>query len=122
MFIQTDKETEYVKRVTVSLEPKHVDILDRLSRLDDSNRSEQLRQILNSLFPVLEATVTAFEAAEAQKNAFEAQYADLAVSDLQALIPELEKMQKAYLGAMSRLEGHLAGTEPGENPPLVTRG
>jgi len=120
MFIKP--ESEYVKRVTVALLPKHVDVLDRLAKLDDSNRSEQLRQILDSLYPTIEATVKAFEAAQAQKNEFEAKYAQIAVSDLEALRPELEKMQNAYLGAIARLEGHLAANDAGENPPLVTRG
>jgi Ribbon-helix-helix protein, copG family len=100
-----------VQRVTVTLDPADVDLLDRLGRLEGRNRSEELRSILEQVRPMLQATVEAFEAALAQRDAFDAKAAEAALSGLLGLLPEVEGLTDAYLGALSRLEGAEAAAE-----------
>lgn len=102
-------------RVTVTLDPEDVDLLDRLSVLDGTNRSAQLRAVLEQLRPVLTATVTAFESAQKQRRVFDHVAAQVEVSKLQQLIPEAERLNDAFLGAISRVEGLLAADAPASN-------
>lgn len=104
-----------VARVTVALDPEDVDLLDRLARLEGKNRSYELRGILREARPVIRATVEAFEAAARQRDQFDALARSGFVSDLEALLPEVEAISRQYLGAMSRLEGH--GTASGAPDP-----
>lgn len=97
--------TQGMQRVTMTLDPIDVDLLDRLGRLEGKNRSEELRSILTEVRPMLQATVTAFEAAVAQRERFDAKAAEAAVSGLLELLPEVEGLSNAYLGALSRIEG-----------------
>lgn len=94
-----------VMRVTLTLDPIDVDLIDRLARLEGQNRSQELRGILLQLRPMLQATVSAFEAALAQRDAFDRKAAELAISGLEHIGPELENLTNQYLGAMSRIEG-----------------
>ena len=102
-------------RVTVTLHPEDVDLLDRLGALEGSNRSAQLRSVLEQIRPVLTATVTAFEAAMNQREALDQAAAQVEVSKLQKLIPEAERLNDAFLGVLSRVEGLLAADAPASN-------
>lgn len=106
-------------RVTVTLHPEDVDLLDRLGALEGSNRSAQLRSVLEQLRPVLSATVGAFEAAQNQRQAFDNAAALVEISKLQQLIPEAERLNNAFLGAISRVEG-LAAQDDQEPPSSNT--
>jgi hypothetical protein len=97
-----------MKRVTMTLDPIDVDLLDRLAVLEGRNRSEELRSILEQVRPMLASTVEAFEAALRQRDAFDEKAREAAVSGLSALIPEVEALSRQYMGAMSRLEGGAA--------------
>ena len=94
-----------MKRVTMTLDPVDVDLLDRLGVLEGRNRSEELRSILEQCRPLLAATVTAFEAARDQREAFDQAAQELAVQGLLVALPEIEKLTEQYMGAMSRIEG-----------------
>lgn len=97
-----------VARVTVSLDPADVDLLDRLAALEGKNRSYELRAILSSARPILTATVEALEAAQRQREHFDEAVKTGLFSDLEALLPEVERLHSTYVGAMSRLEGKAA--------------
>lgn len=103
-------------RVTVTLHPEDVDLLDRLGALEGSNRSAQLRSVLEQLRPVLTATVAAFEAAQNQRQAFDNAAALVEVSKLQQLIPEAQRLNDAFLGAISRVEGMMAADSADPRP------
>lgn len=109
--VQDDK----LVRVTVTLDAVDVALLDRLAALEGLNRSAELRGMLAQLRPVLRATVEAFEAAARQRSQFDAAAAELEISKLQQMLPELERMQEAYLGGMARLEG-LAAADADPRP------
>jgi len=116
-----------VARVTVSLAPEDVDLLDRLAALEESNRSAELRTLLEAVRPTLRATVEALEAANRTRDNFLEQAALLALGDLKEVLPEMEKIHHTYLGALSRLEGAAVQTPPASNtgvtfdtPPLDT--
>lgn len=112
-------------RVTVTLEREDLELLDRLAALEGSNRSAELRSMLASVRPMLKATVDALEAANRTKDTFYQQAAELALGDLTAVLPEVERLHTQYLGALSRLEGAAASRPPSSNtgvtfstPPL----
>ena len=128
-------DSRRMKRVTMTLDPVDVDLLDRLGVLEGRNRSEELRSILEQCRPMLAATVSAFEAARDQRDAFDLAAQELAVYGLLEALPEIEKLSQQYLGAMARIEGagaaaaaaaESAGTEKppssntGVTPPTPT--
>lgn len=102
-------------RVSLTLDPIDVDLLDRLARLEGQNRSQEMRGILEQVRPVLTATVAAFEAALKQRDAFDLKAAEAASQGLAALIPEIDLLAQQYLGAMARLEGAQAAHAPASN-------
>uniref|UniRef100_UPI0022AA50E9 ribbon-helix-helix protein, CopG family n=1 Tax=Agromyces terreus TaxID=424795 RepID=UPI0022AA50E9 len=104
-------------RVTVTLDPIDVDLIDRLAALEGQNRSMELRGILRELRPMLTATVEAFEAANAQRDLFTEAAAEAATKGLEALMPEVEALQRQYMGAMSRIEGLIAAAEEPDPRP-----
>lgn len=118
-------ENPGMKRVTMTLDPVDVDLLDRLAALEGRNRSEELRSILTEVRPMLSATVEAFEAALRQRDAFDETARGAAVAGLSALLPEVEALSRQYMGAMSRLEGQAAAAEAiqdDEKPPSSNTG
>jgi len=104
-----------IARITVSIDPEDVDLIDRLAALESKNRSAELRGLLRAVRPTLKATVEALEAAERAKGNFYQQAAEVALEDLTEVLPEVERIHSAYLGAISRLEGAAAQEPPGSN-------
>lgn len=102
-------------RVTVTLDPIDVGLLDRLAKLEGLNRSAELRSMLAQLRPMIRATVEAFEQAHAQRDKLTQAAADATMEQFEAMLPEVERMQDSYLGAMARLEG-LATAAEAEDP------
>lgn len=98
-------------RVSLTLDPVDVDLLDRLGRLEGLNRSAELRGVLSQLRPMLRQTVEAFEAAASARDMLTAEAAQVKVSELEQLLPEVQRVQDAYLGFMARLEGESAAAE-----------
>jgi hypothetical protein len=97
--------------VTVTLDPIDVDLLDRLAALEGIKRSAELRSILTQLRPMLRQTVEAFEAASRARDMLTAEASNVKVSELEALLPEVQRVQEAYLGFMARLEGETAALD-----------
>lgn len=117
--------TSSIARITVSIDPIDVELLDRLAKLEGQNRSQELRGILREVRPMLTATVEAFEAALEQRDKFTRAAADAAVTGLEALMPEVERLQSAYLGAIARLEGDAAArraADEGDDAPASNTG
>lgn len=102
------EERENLMRVTVTLDPVDVALLDRLAKLEGLNRSAELRAMLAQLRPILRATIEAFEGAMAQRERLNQAAANASLSEFEDLMPELEKLQNSYMGAVSRLEGKAA--------------
>lgn len=101
-------------RVSLTLDPIDVDLLDRLGKLEGLNRSAELRGMLAQLRPMLRQTVEAFEAASAARDMLTAEAAEVKVSELEQLLPEVQRVQDAYLGFMARLEGESAAASAAE--------
>lgn len=116
----TPKPGSSIVRVTVTLDPIDVDLIDRLARLEGLNRSQELRGVLQQLRPTLQTLVDAFEAALAQRDLFDQKAAELALSGLEDLLPEVEALNRQFMGAMARIEGKgtaraAADEAPGSN-------
>jgi len=103
--------------ITVTIDPIDVDLLDRLAKLEGINRSAELRSMLAQLRPMLRQTVEAFEAASAARDMLTAEAQQVHVSQLDALMPEVQRVQDAYLGFMARLEGESAAAEAADPRP-----
>ncbi|MGZ0214359.1 MAG: hypothetical protein ACKVI4_17905 [Actinomycetales bacterium] len=103
------------KPITVTLDPVDLDLLDRLAKLEGKNRSQELRGMLEGMRPMLTATVEALEAALRQRDAFDQATSALVLSEFGELLPELENLNRQYLGAMSRIEGSEA-VKRSQNP------
>ena len=99
-------------RVTMTLDPIDVDLLDRLAVLEGSNRSAELRSILVHLRPMVQATVAAFEAAMRTRTELGLAAAQASALELQELVPEVERLQAFMVGSMARLEGAAAARDP----------
>lgn len=100
--------TSSVARITVTIDPVDVELLDRLAALEGLNRSAELRSILAQLRPVLRQTVEAFEAALAARDYLALSAQEANVSQLQQLLPEAQRVQDSYLGLLARIEGESA--------------
>lgn len=103
-------------RVSLTLDPVDVDLLDRLGRLEGQNRSAEIRSILEQFRPMLTATVEAFEAAHNQRLQLDEAMSSAALSQIEILMPEAQRLNDAYLGALSRLEGAAAAAEAAAAP------
>ena len=121
----TPSERQNLVRVSLTLNPLDVELLDRLGKLEGQNRSQEMRGIMEHLRPVLTATVEAFEAAVAQRERFDQVAATAAIAGLEALEPELEHLTRQFLGAMSRIEGATTAAtddEGDDNAPASNTG
>lgn len=95
-------------RTSLTLPEEDVRLLDRLAALDDKNRSEMMRYLLAELRPRLTQLVDVLEAAKANREALLNEIGAASIADLERLMPEVEKIDRQVLGALSRLEGSLA--------------
>ena len=102
-------------RVTVTLEPQDVDLLDRLAALEGQNRSAELRAMLIQVRPALKATVEMFERAIIQRSRFDSAASRVEVSKLERLLPDVEKISNQYLGLIAKIDGMEAEQAPGSN-------
>lgn len=100
-----------VTRVTLTLDPVDVELIDRLAALQGINRSEQMREFLASARPMIRQTVETLEAALRTRDDLLVTIGEASLAGLSELIPEIERVQGAVLGSMSRLEGALAVRE-----------
>lgn len=100
--------------MTVALDPQDVELLDRLARLEASNRSAELRQLLAHLRPALRQLCEALEAAERTRDRFAAQVRTTAAHELEAIRPDVERLAGQYLGLLARLEGAAAAEAAAE--------
>lgn len=109
---------ENMARITVTLDPVDVDLLDRLAVLEGQNRSAELRSLLAQLRPMLRQTVEAFEAAAAARDLLTQEARTAQVSQFEQLLPEAQRVQDAYLGLLARLEGEatVAGVLKSDRP------
>lgn len=108
-------------RVSLTLDPIDVDLLDRLGKLEGRTRSAEVRDLLEQFRPMLTATVEAFEAAQNQRSKLDEAMAAAAAQQLESMMPEVEKIQNAYLGALSRMEGAITA-QVAESAPASNTG
>lgn len=106
-----------LRRVTLTLDAVDVDLLDRLAALEGLNRSAELRTVLHALRPTMAATVDAFEKAKEQRTELVRAASELGVEELQAVMPEVERLHDTYLGVLARFEGVVAAAEAGDPRP-----
>lgn len=109
-------------RVTVTLDPVDVELLDRLAALEGLNRSAELRSLLAQVRPMLRQTVEAFEAALAARELLTTEAAQTSVSQMQKMLPEAQRVQDAYLGFLARLEGEAAAALASADPRPSSHG
>lgn len=100
-------------RVTVTLEPDQVRLLDRMAKVQQSSRSAELRSIIEAARPTLESVVQAFEGFVTQQGRMDEAIRTASERELAALLPELERIQSTFLGVMARLEGAAAVADGG---------
>ena len=106
-----------VIRVTLTLDPVEVALIDRLASLEGSNRSQVMRMFLGEARPMLRQTVEVLEAALRQRDDLLSLVGQASIAGLEGLLPEVEKVQNAVLGSMARLEGALAVHEASDPRP-----
>lgn len=106
-----------VTRITLSLDPVDVDLIDRLAALQQLNRSEQMREFLALLRPTIRQTVETLEAALRSRDELMEIISAAELAGLDDLLPEVERVQASVLGAMSRIEGALAVAESRDPRP-----
>jgi len=104
-------------RVTVTLDAEDVELLDRLAAIEGLNRSAELRSMLGQLRPMLRGSLAAFEAAAQQRDRLDEAAAAALPESLLALLPEVERLQNAYMGAMARIEGAAAAAAATDDDP-----
>lgn len=92
-------------RVTVTLEPTDVALLDSLARLEGSNRSAELRGLLAQVRPVMATLVRTFEEAERQRKQLDAAMVSATVSEMESILPEAEDLSRRFMGMIAKLEG-----------------
>lgn len=100
-------------RITVTLPPRDVALLDRMAKVQQSNRSAELRGIIELARPTIEAVVSAFESAIGQQSLMDEAIKGAAERELAQMLPELQKIQQTFLGVMARLEGAAAVSDDG---------
>lgn len=98
-------------RTSLTLPEEDVRLLDRLAALDDKNRSEMVRFLLAELRPRLSQMVNILEAAKNTREALLTEIGTATMAELEALIPEVEKIDQQIIGAMSRIEGSLTAQQ-----------
>lgn len=110
----TQKRGELV-RVTVTLEAVDVALLDKLAGFEGENRSAELRGLLQQVRPTLEQLVAIFESATKQREALDQAMVGATVSELEAILPEVEEINRRFMGAMAKLEGTATANAPASN-------
>ena len=95
-------------RVTVTIDPLDVDLIDRTAALSGTNRSIELRGILAELRPQLRAVVEAFEGDTQARELLSKEAAGAVALELETIAGESEQLRNAFLGAFARLEGAAA--------------
>lgn len=111
-----------VIRVSLTLDPVDVDLLDRLAALEGSSRSEQVRVLLAHARPNLRQAVEMLEAAVTQRDEFLKVFGETAAAEFAELKPEIERIQNTLLGSMSRIEGALAAKSALDDPRSSNHG
>lgn len=102
-------------RVTVTLEPEDVELLDALARFEGQNRSAELRGLLSQARPIMRQLVDTFTTAEGQRQMLDQAMVNATISELQSIEPEVEEISRRFLGAMAKLEGSAAANAPASN-------
>lgn len=106
--------TDAMTRITVTLQPEHVELLDRMARVKQSSRSAELRGLIEAAQPIMLSVVSAFEAAIGQQQLMDEAIRTASEQEVSALLPELQRLEQTFLGVMSRLEG-AAASAPASN-------
>lgn len=102
-------------RVTVTLHPIDVALLDAMAKFENKNRSAELRGMLEQFRPMLQQLVATFTDADRQRSALDQAMANATLSELEAIQPEVEDIGRRFLGALAKLEGHGAASAPASN-------
>ena len=102
-------------RVTVTLDPIDVELLDKLAKIEGKNRSMELRAMLAQVRPMLAEIVRVYEEADKHRAALDQALVNASVSELEAIKPEIEEISKRFMGALAKFEGHVATLAPGSN-------
>lgn len=102
-------------RVTVTLDPIDVELLDRLAFHEGKNRSQELRGMLVQARPMLKQLVATFDEASRHREALDQAMLNATVSELETIMPEVEEIGRRFMGAMAKLEGHAAASAPASN-------
>lgn len=104
-------------RVTVTLDPEDVQLLDALAGFEGLNRSAELRGLLAQVRPIMRQLVETFTLASQQRDALDRAMVGATVSELEAIAPEMDEIAKRFMGTLAKLEGHAAsvGDAPASN-------
>jgi hypothetical protein len=97
-------------RVTVTLDPEDVRLLDELARLEGKNRSSELRSMLEQLRPMLSQLIGVFHEAERQRAALDQALTKTTAVELAAIAPDMEDLANRFMGTLAKLEGAFAAS------------
>jgi hypothetical protein len=107
-------------RVTLTLPPEDVHLLDRLAHFEGSNRSAEIRGLLLQVRPMLQQLVQTFTVAEQQRENLDQALLNATVSDMQAILPEAEDLNRRFIGMVAKFEGAATARRDGEAPASNT--
>lgn len=102
-------------RVTVTLEPRDVELLDKLAKFEGTNRSAELRGMLAQVRPLVGEVVRVYEEAERHRELLDQALVNASISELEVIKPEMEEISNRFLGALAKFEGHIASIAPASN-------
>jgi hypothetical protein len=108
-------------RVTVTLDPEDVRLLDALARFEGQNRSAELRGLLFQARPIMQQLVATFSTAEEQRASLDQALLNATLSDLVAVQPEAEEISRRMLGMLAKLEG-IQASSSGDDAPASNTG
>jgi len=91
-------------RVTLTLDPADVEMLDKLAELEGSSRSAEVRSMLAALRPSIRAVIAAIDAASVARSELTEAAARTGAEELERLMPKLGELQGQVLGALAQIE------------------
>lgn len=109
-------------RVTVTLDPEDVRLLDALAAFEGQNRSAELRGLLRQIRPVMKQLVETFEVVSSRRLSLDEAMKNASISELEMIQPDLDEISKRFMGAMAKLEGAAAAAAGDGDAPASNTG
>lgn len=99
-------------RVTITLLPGDVELLDRVAALDGDTRSGLIRHMIESARPHLQNIAKAYGLLDQRRSDLEEALHSAGVKELEQIVPEVRELEAKTRGALAKLEGARAASDP----------